>query len=110
MKISDNELLHMIICSYSEQPRDVATMPKNNKEPKWYYVYTDGSDIFIDSGWFHTINKSRVKPHTKLDKHNLGKIHEMFNRYKLGLVKRHEIRDMNYSSSYWFGIFKDLQL
>lgn len=109
MDINKNELLNTIKQSYSERPRDVATTPQRNTAPRWFYVYSDGKNVFVESGHEH-INKSKITNRIILDKNSIIDIYSMYCQYKRGLMLRKEIRDRNRNSSYWFGIFSDLHL
>lgn len=90
-----------ILDSYSKNPRDILTFGKR----KYFYVYTEKDDIYIESGREH-INASKITVRRKLDKENLEFI---YSKYKAG-SKPSEVLDITYNSVYWFGIFYDLKL
>lgn len=90
-----------IIASYSEQPRDVLTAGKR----KYFYVYTQENDVYIESGRNHK-NASEISSPRLLDKEELSII---YNKYIDG-EKASDIKDITWNSVYWFGIFADLKL
>ena len=104
-KIKENkDMTHIwnkILDSYSKNPRDILTFGKR----KYFYVYTEKDDIYIESGREH-INSSKITVRRKLDKENLEFI---YSKYKAG-SKPSEVLDITYNSVYWFGIFYDLKL
>ncbi len=108
MKTDEKQLWNVIVDSYGSTPRDVSTTP-TNREPKWFYVSSDGRDIFISSGKAHG-NKATISACRTLDKNNLSKIYELYCLRKRGLLRRSDATAVTQNSSYWFGIFEDLHL
>ncbi len=96
-----SEIWNLIRNSYSVNPRNVLTCGGR----KYFYVYTDGDDVYIESGRNYQNNSSISTPRT-LDKKNLKTI---FEEYKTG-SKPSDITKITFNSVYWFGIFKDLNL
>ena len=107
METGEDDILQTIIRSYSENPRDVATTPQVNRTPLWFYVSSDGTNVFVESGRSHA-NKAKITARRRLDKQNSSIIYLMYNLYRRGYMRRSEIAAKNKNSSYWFGIFEDL--
>ena len=96
-----NDIWNLIKNSYLDNPRDVLTFGGR----KYFYVYTEGDNVYLESGRNHS-NSSNLSTSHILDK---AKINIIFDAYKAG-SKPSEITDITFNSVYWFGIFKDLKL
>ena len=88
-----------IFDSFAKNPRDVITQANG----VWFYTYTEGKDIYVESGRNHK-NRSKITTRRKLDRKNFETIYDMY----LNNTPRSKILDITRNSSYWFGIFSDL--
>ena len=97
----------IIYNSFKENPRDVKTNPQRNNAPRWFYVYAQGGDIFIDVARAHS-NSSKINQCRKLDKCNFEKMLELNDKRNRGGSVKYEASKM-WNQSYWYGIFRDIQ-
>lgn len=89
-----------IVNSYTNNPRNVIT----RKNGVWFYAYGDGENVYIEGGRGKA-NCSKIRVRRRLDRQNFEKIYSMYIQGK----PRSEIRDVTQNSSYWIGIFEDLE-
>lgn len=47
-----------ILREFSENPRDVHTIPKVKKEPMWFFVYEEYGNIYIEKARSHEPSSS----------------------------------------------------
>ncbi len=98
----------IIYNSFKENPRDVKTNPQRNNAPRWFYVYAQGCDIFIDTARAHS-NSSKITQRRPLDKCNFEKMLELNDKRNRGFSVSSEATDITRNQSYWYGIFRDIQ-
>lgn len=96
-----SDIWSLIKNSYSVNPRDVLTSGGR----KYFYVYTDGDNVYLESGRNHA-DSSVIAKRRALDKE---KLNDIYNAYKEG-AKPSDIKDITFNSVYWFGVFKDLKM
>ena len=97
-----------LIKSFSETPRDVATVPMKRTQCKWFYVSVRGDKLCVESGKHHD-NPSKIKGVRKLNDEDLEKMYDFYVRRNNGekLSATETVRAIN--QAYWYGIFADLE-
>ena len=95
------DIWDLIKSSFSVNPRNVLTYGGR----KYFYVYTDGNNVHLESG-HNCPNGSNISTPRTLDRENLNAV---FEEYKNG-SKPSDVTKITFNSVYWFGIFKDLKL
>ncbi len=90
----------------SKNPRDIKTVPKNKRKPKWFYAYTENDDVIITNAQAH-IESCSIKGNRKLDKQNASILYDCYLKRKANIRENHY--DITRNGSYWFGIFADLE-
>ena len=95
------DIWDLIKSSFSVNPRNVLTYGGR----KYFYVYTDGNNVHLESG-HNCPNGSNISTPRTLDKENLNAV---FEEYKNG-SKLSDVTKITFNSVYWFGIFKVLKL
>ena len=96
-----NNIWNKIVKDYKDDPRDVLTAGGR----KYFYVYAEGNEVFIESGRTHS-NASKISSRRRLDKESLDVV---YNKYKTG-ARPKNLQDDTFNSVYWLGIFSDLGL
>ncbi len=97
-------LWNRILDAANEQPFDVATIPKNNRKPLWYKVYTKETYLYVDntSNKTPSVQLSGARKITKKDFLNVARYYE---RWKNGETHlRQEVRDQSRNTAYIFGL------
>ena len=97
-----------LIKSFSETPRDVATVPMKRTQCKWFYVSVRGDKLCVESGKHHD-NPSKIKGVRKLNDEDLETMYDFYVRRNNGekLSAAETVRAIN--QAYWYGIFADLE-
>ena len=97
-----------LIKSFSETPRDVATVPMKRTQCKWFYVSVRGDKLCVESGKHHD-NSSKIKSARKLNEEDLATMYDFYVRRNNGekLSAAETVRAIN--QAYWYGIFADLE-
>lgn len=97
-----------LIKSFSETPRDVATVPMKRTQCKWFYVSVRGDKLCVESGKHHD-NPSKIKSARKLNEEDLATMYDFYVRRNNGekLSAAETVRAIN--QAYWYGIFADLE-
>lgn len=98
-----------IVKEFTKNPRDVHTVPMNNKKPRWFFVYTENGKIYIDEARNH-VPSSSLKQRLVLHKDELEIMKELYKRRKLGEKVSKLAIDNSRMSVYWYGIFADLNI
>ena len=89
-----------ILDEFTEKPRDVIT----RENGVWFYAYGDGKDVYVESGKNHK-KSSKITVRRRLDYKNFEKVLNLY----MNNAPRKEVLMITQNSSYWFGIFYDLQ-
>lgn len=100
---------NMIIHHFKDNPHDVKTAPINKREPKWFYVYTDGCNVFVKKAESHE-EKCNIKGKRKLDSMNVDIVYDYYLKRKAGINSKQNANEYDYNRSYWYGIFTELGL
>ena len=97
-----------LIKSFSETPRDVATVPMKRTQCKWFYVSVRADKLCVESGKHHD-NPSKIKSARKLNEEDLATMYDFYVRRNNGekLSAAETVRAIN--QAYWYGIFADLE-
>ena len=97
-----------LIKSFSETPRDVATVPMKRTQCKWFYVSVRGDKLCVESGKHHD-NPSKIKGARKLNDEDLATMYDFYVRRNNGekISAAETVRAIN--QAYWYGIFADLE-
>ena len=93
--------------SFKGNPRDVRTTPKGNSQPRWFFVYSENGNVYIDNAREHNYS-SKIKQRRKLDKDNLEKMIELYDKRNHGVSVGEKARAVTFNQVYWFGILCDL--
>lgn len=98
-----------IVATFTDKPRDVKTAPKIKRKPKWFYVYSDGRDVYVRNAENHK-ESCVIKGNRRLDGVNANTVYELYLKRKAGVNTAQKENDITPNSSYWFGIFEELGL
>ena len=85
------------------------TAPKIKRKPKWFYVYSDGRDVYVRNAENHK-ESCVIKGNRRLDGVNANTVYELYLKRKAGVNTAQKENDITLNSSYWFGIFEELGL
>lgn len=94
-----------IIEDLRSNPRDLHTLPKTNKNPLWFYTYTDGNYIYIDNAKEHTPS-SKISLTRKLSFPEFERIYPIHLRREQGESVSQEATEATVNQVYWFSIIK----
>ena len=94
--------------SFKENPRDVKTNPKRGSNPRWFYVYSENGNVFIEVAREHS-NSSEITQRRPLDKNNFEKMIELNDKRNRGFSVTAEATAVTMNQSYWYGILWDMQ-
>lgn len=100
---------HEIAADYSVNPRDVHTVPITEKQPLWFYVYTDNGTMFVKSAKEHAPS-SRITGRRKLIEDEFEDILSIYWKRKCGLPVSKEATDTTKNQVYWYGVFSEMNL
>lgn len=95
-----------ILASFSKKPRDVKTVPLHG-QGKWFYVETDGNNIYIENSSNHRPSVELSAPR-RLDKENFDKMLSLFIRRKKGESVSYEATRTTQNQVYWYGILNEM--
>ena len=98
-----------IIAEFSQNPRDVATVPTDRREPKWFYVSVFDGSVFVESGKHHT-SRPLISSLRKLDPTEYPRMLELYRRRKSGEPVAQEAVKTTHNQVYWYGIFAELKM
>jgi len=98
-----------MITSYTQNPRDVHTIPMMDKPQIWFRVYVENWTVYVDRAQNHTPS-SRMKNCQKLKEDELESMLEIYNKRKRGISVSQEAKEVTWCQVYWYGIFSDLGL
>lgn len=99
----ESDTWDIIYSSFEKEPRNVSTIARK----KEFYVYAKDGDVWVESG------KNASNPSKITVPRNLGadreKVDELFKNYRksVAVIKCQHI---TYNASYWFAIFKEMDL
>ena len=100
---------HDLVDNYRVNPREISTAPINGATPKWFAVYVRNDELYAASGREHS-NACHISPDRRLKAAELPIMQELFTRRKKGEPVAQEAKAQSINQSYWYGIFKDLNL
>ena len=104
-----NNLFDSIILSFKNMPRDVVTVPTTKREGKWFYVSSDGTKVYVQSGKHHK-NASVIKGVRMLNPSKTEQMLSFYHRRKNGESVSAEAQAYTVNQAYWYGIFAELGL
>ena len=104
-----NDKWNLIIHLYSQKPRDVITTPAGNRKGKWFHVSVERDKVVISEAKEHHYS-SKLKINRTLNPNEVEEVFDLYLKRKTGAVNSKEIQETTMNSSYWFGIFSDLEL
>ena len=100
-----------ILRSYTDNPRDVKSVPLTNKKALWFYVYVENGKLYVDCA-------KENQPSSKLTKRRMLSssretcdiMYDIYKRRKSGQAVSKEATGITVNSIYWYGIFADMNL
>lgn len=98
-----------IIKSFSDNPRDVKSVPVTKRTPVWFYVYVENGKLYVESAKEHILG-SKISKRRMLSPEN-KMCETMFNIYqrrKRGEPVSGEATATTLNQIYWYGIFADM--
>lgn len=95
-----------IFISFSKKPRDVKTAPLHG-QGKWFYVDTDGNNIYIENSLKHRPSVELSMPR-RLDKENFDKMLSLYFKRKNGEAVSQEAIHTTHNQVYWYGILEEM--
>lgn len=97
-----------IVEEFMNHPRDVRTIPIRSKSYKWFYVFVNGGNIYVETG-HNNSPKSTVRKR-RLPEQECNKILEIYHRRRSGVQVSKEAQACTRSQVYWYGIFSAMNL
>lgn len=97
-------LWESIVESYRKDPRDVCTI-----RGLWFYVFCKDGKLYISRAKDHT-NSSRLSKIRSMDQNECDLMFSLYLRKKRGEPVSSEATATTYNQSYWYGIFKEMDL
>ena len=101
-------MYQQLLNEFSRNPRDVHTVPLQNRKPLWYYVFVRNDRLYIEPAHIQT-PKSSVK-RRQLQEKECSHILNLYHRRLRGEQVSSDAQACTYSQVYWFGIFSALNL
>ena len=72
-----------LVNSLSSNPRDIVTVPMNNRKGKWFYAFAENGTVFVTVSKEHE-PKCSIKMPRPLKKEECGELYELYLRRKKG--------------------------
>ena len=108
MNINKNISWDDIVTEYTNNPKDVITVPiSKTRKGIWFYVHTENGNVYITSAEYHT-NSSKISKPIKLQKSKFDDMLRLYMQRKNGIQVSQEATATSYQQVYWYGIFSDL--
>ena len=98
-----------LVNSLSSNPRDIVTVPMNNRKGKWFYAFSENGTVFVTVSKEHE-PKCSIKMPRPLKKEECGELYELYLRRKKGEHISGEATAVTRNQVYWYGIFSDMGL
>ena len=98
-----------LVNSLSSNPRDIVTVPMNNRKGKWFYAFAENGTVFVTVSKEHE-PKCSIKMPRPLKKEECGELYELYLRRKKGEHISGEATAATRNQVYWYGIFSDMGL
>lgn len=100
-----------ILRSYTDNPRDVKSVPLTNKKALWFHVYVENGKLYVDCA-------KENQPSSNLTKRRMLSsssekcdiMYDIYKRRKSGQAVSKEATGITVNSIYWYGIFADMNL
>lgn len=97
-----------LVENFKLNPRDVHTVPIARKDFKWFYVFTNNDNLYVESAHYHN-PKCSVKIRLLQEK-ECNEILSLYHRRSCGEQISAEAQACTHSQVYWYGIFAELNL
>ena len=94
----------IILDNLSRNPRDLHTIPMVEREPTWFYAYTDGTNIYVEKA--RENSNSGLRGKRRLTFSEFKKIYPIFVRRDKGEDIGKEGSQVTHNQSYWYSICK----
>lgn len=94
---------------FSMYPRDICTVPKLQVEPKWFHVYVEHGNLYVERAKTHEPS-STIKHRLRLNSEELDGMKQLYDRRKAGEAISALATQQSWMSVYWYGIFSELGL
>lgn len=98
-----------IVAEYQNKPRDVKTVPINNRVGVWFYVFADGNNICVANAKEHEPSCKLSNPRVLVESEFEGML-DLYHRRMNGDKVSKEAQAITYSQVYFYGIFADMKL
>ena len=98
-----------LVNSLSSNPRDIVTVPMNNRKGKWFYAFAENGTVFVTVSKEHE-PKCSIKMPRPLKKEECGELYELYLIRKKGEHISGEAIAATRNQVYWYGIFSDMGL
>ena len=96
-----------LVVSYSQEPRDVHTIPLR-VTPVWFYTYIDKGYIFVKPAHKKT-PASKIRTPRKLDPAEFDTMLDLYRRRNKGQMISCDASRVTRNQVYWYGIFHDME-
>ncbi|MBE6926919.1 MAG: hypothetical protein E7467_00270 [Ruminococcaceae bacterium] len=98
-----------IVRSFTQNPRDVKTIPLYKREALWFFVYAESGEVYVAPARTHTPS-SKITTTRKLAVHEneCETMLDLYRRRKCGEAVSKEAQAASVNQVYWYGIFADL--
>ena len=97
-----------IVKEFINNPRDIHTIPIHSKTYRWFYVFVNDGNIYVEPG-HNNSPKCTVKKRL-LPKKECNEILRIYHRRMHGEQVSKEAQNCTHSQVYWYGIFSAMNL
>lgn len=98
-----------IVEEFSKKPRDIHTVPIQKREPKWFFVFCQKGNVYIESAHEYE-PASDITGKRMMNKDEFEDMLEIYHRRCNGEQVSQEAQDRTINQVYWYGIFAELKL
>ena len=96
-----------IVAEYTNNPRDVITVPITNKKGIWFYVHAENGSVYVSAAEHH-MESSKISGPIKIQKEKFEDMLQIYLRRKNGVPVSQEATATTRQQVYWYGIFADM--
>ena len=96
-----------LLDEYFAHPRDVCTVPLDHREPKWFYVYAEFGNLYVEVARTHG-NSSSLKKRALLKEAQFDAMLDIYRRRLAGEPVSREAESVTFQQVYWYGVFSDM--
>ena len=98
-----------IVKSYTDNPREVCSQPITKRPGRWFFVYVENGDLYVDCAKEHKPSSQLTKRRMlSADAEKCNIVFDLYCRRKRGEQVSAEATATTVNQIYWYGIFADM--